>query len=96
MPVPADYDGDNHDDVAVFRPSTGFWYTLRSTDGGFGARNFGLNGDVPVPGDYDGDGKADIAVYRGGVWYLDRSLTGFGAFQYGVPSDIPIPGRYLP
>ena len=32
-PVPADYDGDGCDDVAVYRWATGEWLIRRSTDG---------------------------------------------------------------
>lgn len=48
--VQADYDGDNIDDIAVFRPSTGVWYIWRSSDAQFEALSWGQNGDVPVPG----------------------------------------------
>ncbi len=44
----AKYDGDNRTDIALFRPSDGKWYVLRSSDGSVQAMHFGLNGDVPT------------------------------------------------
>ena len=35
-------------DIAVFRPSTGTWYTIGST-AGITVTNFGQQGDTPVP-----------------------------------------------
>ena len=71
MPVPADYDGDNRDDIAVFRPSDGNWYFHFSGSGQFGGIHWGQNGDVPVPGDYDGDNRNDVAIFRAGTWFIN-------------------------
>ena len=50
IPVPADFDGNGGSDIAIFRPSTGDWYILRSpTPLVF---HWGQNGDVPSPAAY--------------------------------------------
>jgi hypothetical protein len=101
----ADTDADNRADVAVFRPSNGVWYLLKSSlsynPAQFVSYNWGTSQDRPVPGDYDGDGQIDIAIYRPstGVWYILRSSTAFNpsqflSFGWGVPGDVPVPGDY--
>lgn len=96
-PVAADFDGDGRTDAAVFRPATGAWYILQSTNNQLAAIQFGSGGDRAVPADYDGDKKTDLAVFRpsGGAWYVLRSSDQtFRALQFGIASDTPTPGDY--
>ncbi len=99
--VPADYDGDGKDDLAVFRyvfgsKEAGVWHILQSLSGAVKSVAFGLPDDRLVPADYDGDGKADIAVFRpsNGFWYILGSRDGFRAEQFGALTDKPTPADY--
>ncbi len=93
----ANFDGDGKSDISLFRPSSGTWYSLKSSDGGFQSFPFGASGDKPVAGDFDGDGKSDYAVWRpsNGVWYVTNSSDGsFRAVQFGSNGDVPVVGDY--
>jgi uncharacterized delta-60 repeat protein len=91
-----DFDGDGKADTAVFRPSTGAWYFLRSgSNNAASGFSWGLDGDKIVPADYDNDRRTDFAVFRNGFWYiLNSSNNQLTAVQFGLPTDIPVPADY--
>ncbi len=96
--VPADFDGDGRANVAVFRPSTGRWYTSLDPGTNYGEQAWGNANDLPVAGDYDGDGKADLGVFRRTTtfWYIRRSIdSNLLSKQWGVTTDIPIEAAYV-
>ena len=72
VPLLGDFDADFKEDLTVWRPATGEWFTALSSQvanglpyqGSIPAMQWGQRGDVPVQGDYDGDGKTDQAVWR--------------------------------
>jgi uncharacterized delta-60 repeat protein len=92
-----DFDGDGFTDTAVYRPSTGNWFVLNSSNSTVTILQFGSNGDIPIDGDFDGDGRNDLAVYKPtlGQWWFQRSSdnTVFAA-QFGTATDKPVSGDY--
>ncbi len=94
-----DYDGDGVADLVLRRPTNGYQYIKRSTNGIIDRHFFGSQStDVPISGDFDGDGIADIAVYRStsGQWLIKQSSNGaIFRLTFGTePGDIPVPADY--
>jgi len=101
VPVPADYDADGRIDLAVWRPDTGEWWVLRSSNDYDQDKaivyRWGKLGDVPVQADYDGDGRADFAVFRpiDNQWFIRQSSNekisvlpfGLAGLDTLVPAD---------
>ena len=93
----ADFDGDGNNDLAVFRPASGIWYTQNSE--GFSASQLGTASDTPVSADYDGDGKTDTAIFKNvngaAVWEIKHSSDGGTTeTQFGFATDKPVRGDF--
>jgi hypothetical protein len=98
LPVQGDYTGDGKADAALWSPSTGEWFVLRSEDYSYYGVHFGTTGDIPTPGDYDGDGRFDTAVFRqsNSFWYINRTTSGLLIQHFGTTGDKPVPSAFVP
>jgi len=102
VPVPADYDGDGRADIAVWRPDTGEWFVLNSSQNydqdKASVYRWGKLGDVPVQQDYDGDGRTDFAIFRSieRNWYIFESSTkNWRVHTFGLAgTDMLVPSDY--
>jgi hypothetical protein len=92
-----DFDGDGKSDLAIYRPSVGEWWYLKSSTGENRAVQFGNSTDRPLSGDFTGDGKTDVAIWRPstGTWFILRSDDNtYYAYPFGAAGDIPTTGDY--
>lgn len=92
----ADFDGDLRTDVSVFRPSSGVWWILHSSNSSVRSQLFGSSSDSPVPEDYDGDNITDIAfLTQAFVWNVFRSSDStVDLASFGTAGDIATQGDF--
>ena len=70
LPIPGDYRNEGCSRLAVYRPTTGYFYVLNTVDDSTGAGSafpglkLGALGDRPVLANLNGDYTTDYAVYR--------------------------------
>ncbi len=86
-------------DLAIWRPSSGQWWTKAGQHSQQVTVQWGIASDRPALGDYDGDGKTDFCVFRPaeGRWYLIKSSSSdaaTAAVTFGQSGDVPAPADY--
>ncbi len=105
IPLIGKVDGDVLPDIAVWRPSTGQFLVLQSSNGYSTSApmivTWGSKGDTPFLADFDHDGRDDFIVWRPspGQWRILTSSTGYDPAKATIipwstgaqnPGDIPL------
>jgi hypothetical protein len=100
-PVPGDYDGDGHSEIAVYvNHEFKVWFAPYSPGYTTPAVRHSMDIDTPAVGDYDGDGRTDFAgvkLQNGRmIWRCRKSSTGEQGpdIDFGFSTDTPVPGDY--
>jgi hypothetical protein len=109
IPVPGDYNGDGNIQLAVWRPTDGYWYIQDGSPqnyydpADYHRFQWGLDGDIPVPGDYSGNGYYQLAVWRPteANWYIQNGLPqsydpelSYQLIRWGLEGDKPFSADY--
>jgi hypothetical protein len=88
----------NNSGIAIFRPSTGWWYFDYNIDGAVNnSFRYGNSADRIISGNWQGSNDG-IAIFRPstGYWYFDYNLDGIvnKSFRYGGGADQIIAGKW--
>jgi hypothetical protein len=97
-PVPADYDGDGIDDLAVYGPVTKSWRVRSSATGTVTTTEVPNEPFLvfPAPADYDHVGHAQLALFGPDGWWIEgrADLDPYGADPLQVRVRLPAVADY--
>jgi len=93
IPVVGDFDDDGISDIAVWRPSSGVWFIIKSS-GGTQFVGWGVSGDIPaekrpaIPGYYPplGSAPSQTSASAPGTGSAAASDAGFAALGLAGPA----------